>query len=509
LKFNRGNLNLMASFFPMYSVVPFGHMNIRFIRHASNQEFRSEKANPNPVVVLFLHLKVGGWTWVWEMTKHLLENSKSDIEVRDISFKWRTKKVRNRKLANERLVGTFSVYHERFNFVQEEQLLFRTICMSVLCLSRILLRRGPVGPSFMFSKLPIGRILASNISAQVGRFHFNLKTIKKRHLAQMLLEFFNAFYKASRTLTSSTAPIDFIITSNGRDLMSSAIVLFARRNNLRVKLLELNPLNDTILLFEDSPHSVRESWQLLNSYYKLESDVRLIDNYFNERLGRRLSIPIYSPSNSKKSLLEKIRRQSNGKAIVSFFTSSEHEAPVLEEWTGPKAYFKDQFHAVSFLREICRQRQLKLVIRRHPNSVSAVSLQDPEEQAWSNFAIDGTVAYLSPYDEINSYDLIQISDYVLTWASTIALEAAYLGVPSRAVSSANWAFRKSMRLESPNEVQDFLTSPSLIPTKELAAYVNLQMRAGIPFGLFDFHESRSAMLSGLVIGESRHGTVQL
>jgi len=466
----------------------------------SRRIFRRNNAYTSSIIILFLHRKVGGWTWVWEMANHLLVTSEASIEVKDISLSRSTKLVNNRNEANSKLISGFSPYRDRFRFSEEPRLTFQTCLYSFLCFLFIQMRQVPVYPSFLFHDLPIGRVLASNVSGLVGRFQFDLRFIRKKHLLEMLLEFFNAYFKTLLIVKVSKEQIDYLVTSNGRDLTSSAIVLAARKHGVKVRLLEVNPLNDTILQFEESPHSVKESWRLLQAYFDLKADNELVTNYFENRLNRNLPMPIYSPKTSKVEVLERLSLLAKHEKIVTFFSSSEHEAPPLQEWGGPHYFFKDQIQVLTFIQKICMKQQLRLIVRRHPNSISSVSLQDSEERSWSSLINDTNIIYLSPSEEINSYDLIKLSTLVLTWASTIALEAAYLGVPSRATSPASWAFTDNMRLKSEKELEDFFDSPTLITIDELSAYVRRETRPGIPFNLFRSHGGRKATLDSLVIG---------
>ena len=91
---------------------------------------------------------------------------------------------------------------------------------------------------------------------------------------------------------------------------------------------------------------------------------------------------------------------------------------------------------IDFLDSLSNRRDYHLNVRVHPNLAYKSSR---EIERWVSFAekySSANVTFIMHDSEIKTYDLLQNSDFVITYGSTIGVEAAYFEVPSILVSSA-------------------------------------------------------------------------
>lgn len=112
---------------------------------------------------------------------------------------------------------------------------------------------------------------------------------------------------------------------------------------------------------------------------------------------------------------------------VALYVSSEEEcAAIGKEWSGP--LFGDQADAVRVLCGALAERapRLQLYIRLHPNQAG---LDNRSIRLLRSLASE-RVSVLAPESRVNSYDLLRASDKVVSFGSTVGVEAAYWGKPS-------------------------------------------------------------------------------
>lgn len=115
------------------------------------------------------------------------------------------------------------------------------------------------------------------------------------------------------------------------------------------------------------------------------------------------------------------------KNIVSFFTSSEDEFASLDSRICMSDIFDNQRKAVEWLINwAASQNKYTLAIRLHPNQ-KHICAKDYEY--WHSLS-GKNVLVIPSASNVDSYDLIHRSSKVVSYLSTIGIEATRLGVPS-------------------------------------------------------------------------------
>lgn len=110
---------------------------------------------------------------------------------------------------------------------------------------------------------------------------------------------------------------------------------------------------------------------------------------------------------------------------ISYFVSSEYEYFGIKE--NEKDYdFKSNLDIINEILKIIKQRpKIFLNIRCHPNSGNDINLFLNELNKIKK--INYNIEIIKPESKIDSYELINNSDLIITICSTIGIEAAYLG----------------------------------------------------------------------------------
>ena len=121
--------------------------------------------------------------------------------------------------------------------------------------------------------------------------------------------------------------------------------------------------------------------------------------------------------------------------VVSYFSSSENEYLAIRNYWNQedlsKFSWKSQKEAVRVVAKVCDELGYQLVVRVHPNLVNK---SDKQRQQWDSHLFDGIwfKSAIKPIciasdSDISSYELIDFSDMVITFGSTIGAEAVYWG----------------------------------------------------------------------------------
>jgi hypothetical protein len=118
---------------------------------------------------------------------------------------------------------------------------------------------------------------------------------------------------------------------------------------------------------------------------------------------------------------------------IAAFSSTESEFSCLREFFPPPVYSSQAEGIETIIRDLARY-QFKgiFAVRMHPNSARTKADFTERLRSLSH----SFLRVIGPEEEVDSYALLQTANKVLTFGSTIGIEAAYCGVPS---ITARWA----------------------------------------------------------------------
>jgi hypothetical protein len=108
------------------------------------------------------------------------------------------------------------------------------------------------------------------------------------------------------------------------------------------------------------------------------------------------------------------------------FTSSEDEFQSIDKtWNNP--FFENQLKGIEYLCEkISKKTNQMLYIRVHPNSIDMETGYLEKMFSYSEYK---NVEVIPPNSKVNSYDLILNSSKIISFGSTLTIEAIYWGKP--------------------------------------------------------------------------------
>ena len=153
------------------------------------------------------------------------------------------------------------------------------------------------------------------------------------------------------------------------------------------------------------------------------------------------------------------------------FSTSENERSTLgREWEN--RLFQNQASGVKFLAESIAKndslsgRRSKLFVRIHPNQ--ALAHRD-EVQRFVDLAAEN-VEVVMPSSKVSTYAMLDACDVVVTFGSTMGIEATYWGKPSLLLGPTFYSdVGATYNPKSLNEIKRLLTEP-LLPKPSHGAY---------------------------------------
>ena len=223
------------------------------------------------------------------------------------------------------------------------------------------------------------------------------------------------------------------------------------------------------------PHSIATRRRLMNALWELtpagERTARATAWYESKRCGQNTDDRSYL-GGMKRGALPAGFDPTRHNIVV--FNSSEDEMQAIAEWQTP--LFRQQNEVIVRLLEALRGRDdVRLYVRMHPNLTGLDNTQTRELYAlrYDNLTL------LSPTDPVDTYALLEAADVILSFASTVGIEATYWGTPSVLYGRAFYEGEGAVHHPSSfAELLQTLTSPELKPPSRERA---------LKYGLFVSH----------------------
>ena len=314
--------------------------------------------------------------------------------------------------------------------------------------------------------LPLNKIVKSLLARSMGSSQFELSECNKNHVYKLAFDTVFAFLQTQSILDRipKDSCIDLGVAHGGRDAYSAGAVSLFRRENIQTRLLELGGVSNRWSVFEHSPHYSPDFWRKISDTDDELFDQRLIAGWWDKRLKGADHFRSENWQNSRDlGVLPALLPQH----FITFFSSSDFEIPIFEDFDVFPDEFKNQFRALEILSELASLNSIHLVIRRHPNSVDKFGV-DREIDSWKKYFNLPNVTYIGPNEKIDTLLLAKLSKVVFTYKSSVGIEAIWLGVSAFALGPARWAWHSKLRAWNKTEIEQVLKF-GILPQKKDAS----------------------------------------
>lgn len=216
---------------------------------------------------------------------------------------------------------------------------------------------------------------------------------------------------------------DLVYIFNGRFTFSYPILKLCQLNNLHYKVHERGSSRSAFYLEDFTPHNIdKVSGKIRTTIIDSSEQIKISHNFFRDK---RNGTEQNWVSFKKNTNLDKVKLPSNDRLVV-FYTSSEFEFEAVSDQNPRNNEFSTQIMAVKKTVKLMKELNFQLVLRVHPNMSNSLELLNELKELVEipNFTI------FWPDDEVDSYDLLDLSSIVITYGSTLGVEAMYWNKPS-------------------------------------------------------------------------------
>ena len=303
----------------------------------------------------------------------------------------------------------------------------------------------------------------SRCNLETPKITFSSLTIKK------LLFEAAISYQYTLKLINTFSP-DLVCTFNGRYAIENGITQACIKKNVKIQLHERGSTFEKYDVFNFPLHSYNNHEEKIKNHWNLtsvESNIPIaIDFFEKKRRGDDINWLSFNRFYAKDSNLPQ-----TDKIKVVYFSSSDDElASIINLESQP--LFKKQRECIKYLIDYFSNKEEYLfIVRNHPNIAS----KHPEDKLfWDSLTGENLVLYQST-SKINSFELIDYSDIVITYSSTIGIESTYWKKPAILMGLAIYRFLDCTY--NPKSIDEFelLLTQKLNPKKQELCY---------PFGYF-------------------------
>ena len=244
---------------------------------------------------------------------------------------------------------------------------------------------------------------------------------------------------------------------------------------------QVNSRGDSFGLFSESIHSPSERATLVKEFAHLPQSTEYLESEPPSQTWINLRRNGALQSFTRRQIMGKLPEMPRGKKIVSCFLSSFDEL-ILAGY----AKLEHQITQDNSLETICsivrRHQDWQLIVRSHPNMLTRPKR---EQLYWKEKLRNLDAQVIHPEEEFDSYALIESSDLVLTFGSTIGVEAVALGKPSLLLGESLYSGLKiCLILDKIEEIEKYLDIPPITSReqiKELNSYCKYQLFGGTRF----------------------------
>lgn len=268
---------------------------------------------------------------------------------------------------------------------------------------------------------------------------------------------------AAKKLIETTRP-DVIFLLNGLFFEERIVRRWARRFSIPTVTYENGFMKNSLVFARNKIacyYDLSEHWPMARKKPLSENENQWLDLYLEDRqVGKRSVIQYWPKIENRLSAIKKQLALKGQKKIAVAFTNIVWDSAVQERDCIFNGLFDWLHQTISFF---VNKPEYRLIIRVHPAEIQLKGRETEERTAdyiEDAFAeLPQNITIILPQSKISSYRLIELADLVLTYSSTIGLEAALMGKTVQVAGQTHYRGRDfTVDPEAPQEYFNQLDS---------------------------------------------------
>lgn len=289
----------------------------------------------------------------------------------------------------------------------------------------------------------------------------------------------------------SKLKFDRFVLFNSRFNTYRSFFDIALNQKIPVDVLELNYSRENAMIFKNAmPHDISCNAEQIEKLYERvgpEQAKKSAEVFFENRAHSLFSNEDSYTKNQESELMP-VNWDENNKNIVIFNSSEDEFMAIGGEWESDKL-FPTQYDGLKFISEYAKLSKAHFYLRIHPNLTGT-------QQSYLNLLSDlnhNNFTVIPADSKISTYSLLFKCDKVITFGSSIGIEATYWGIPSILLGTC---FYKHLGItympDTTNDLLELLENTLLpIPNKlGCIKMVNHMLNPGIPVPGYSFKDGK-------------------
>ena len=229
---------------------------------------------------------------------------------------------------------------------------------------------------------------------------------------------------------------DFVFMFNGRFGDVRPVLEATRDSNIGFGLHEMKRGINEIVFINELVHSIEGNTRRAISFYEKDKEAAEINarKFFKNKVeNKSTGDTIFTKDQEKGSLPEAIVNTT--KKIIAIYPTTDDEYKFIgKEWEGHVP--EDQVNEIEELVTSLSPEDYIVVVKMHPNQFNTAknTLERYFDLAkkYSHVIVEG------PLSKKDTYALMNKADIIVTFASTVGVEACYAGKPVVLIGDTNW-----------------------------------------------------------------------
>lgn len=234
----------------------------------------------------------------------------------------------------------------------------------------------------------------------------------------------------------ATEHYDYVFMFNGRFGCVKPVLEAARDSQVGFGLVEVKKTINEIVFINELVHSIEGNTRRAFEFYETnpEQAKEVAATFYNKKTKHEATgDPVYT-SVQDKGLLPDVYQNTKKKLVVVYPTTEDEYKFIGKEWDGHVP--ESQVDEIELMANTLPEDEYLIVVKMHPNqATTAENTQKRYEELRERFP---HVLVEPPLSKVDTYALMFRADVVVTFASTIGVEATYAGKPSVLIGDTNW-----------------------------------------------------------------------
>lgn len=331
--------------------------------------------------------------------------------------------------------------------------------------------------SFEINNIDIGMAVASTLISKTRDPNPNVSNFKNYIHENILMA--NSIYDAMKYHLQQIEP-DVFYLFNGRFAAIRPALRAAQNLGIKTFVHERAGVSQKYTLSEDTyPHDVEYQKNIINTFWDngrpdTEKEDFAKQWFEDRRAGKDQGWYSFTKSQKKRKLPNGFDAS---KRNISIYISSEDEFAAIEGWQNP--IYKNQTDAINAIINADTDENIRFYLRIHPNLKGLDNTQTRELSELK----DTNITVIPADSKIDSYELMDACEKVITFGSTMGIESVYWGKPSILAGRSIYEDLGGCYIPNDHEELIDLINDQLNPLSNLGAlkYGYFQSLAGIPY----------------------------